>query len=258
MFLFEVKELHKGGWGVCAPSFPLTLLSATAATNRFPERHSWCYFVLSAGRCSLYSGRTWMSQEPYWDRSCVHVLLFFFIDHLCLRRSHLINERRLGHRRKPSLGLCNLWVSWQRAESETPRECLPHALPSIREAFLSSTGQCALQYKWFLREKEKNKKRKLIKCLLADPFNTNNVTRSVATASAESPGQRQGHRPPCILTGMYLQRSQIPPKAESSQVPPNYFKVNSSWGNWAPPGKPFRNPWPFLLRMVTLLILHVL
>lgn len=149
-------------------------------------------------------------------------------------------------------------MSSQGAESETPQECLPHALLRITEAFLNSPAQCALQYKWFLKGKRKKNKRKLIKCSLADPFNTNNVTRSMATVSAGLPGHWQGHRTPCTLTGIYLQRSWISPNAESSQIPLNYFKVNRSWGNWAPPDKPFRNPWPFLLHVVTLFILHVL
>lgn len=169
-----------------------------------------------------------MSQELYWDRSCTQVSFFLLIissseDLTSQMRGTLVTGGNL-------LLDCNLQVSSQRAESETPQGCLPLALLRIREAFLSSTARCALQYKWFLRGKRKKKnKRKLIKCLLADPFNTNNVTRSMAAASAESPGQQQGHRPPCTLTGIYLQRSWISPNAESSQVPLNFFKINSSW-----------------------------
>lgn len=135
--------------------------------------------------------------------------------------------------------------------------CLMHYWESQKHFW---TAQLSVLYNtsdsW--REKEKKNKRKLIKCLLADPFNTNNVTRSMATVSAGLPGHWQGHRTPCTLTGIYLQRSWVSPNAESSQVPLNYFKVNRSWGNWAPPDKPFRNPWPFLLHVVTLFILHVL
>lgn len=44
----------------------------------------------------------------------------FVIDHPCLRRSWLLNERYLGHRRGPSPAPCNLQVVSQRTDSRTP------------------------------------------------------------------------------------------------------------------------------------------
>lgn len=57
---------------------------------------------------------------------------------------------------------------------------------------------------------------------------------------------------------MCLQSDGISPDTESLQVLLNGFKVNSSWGNWAPPDKTLRNPWLLLLYMVTLFILHLM